>query len=187
MVRVRYRLPLNHMVREVGRSMSDSERPKVLKFDAEPRMNCVIAYLNDQLAATVRYEDEKGIRRGDSLELATERGDVFGEAKVVVSIPCEVYEAILKIRDIGARYSVTNAENLISTLNSYYDEPIGLKTDVKVIIYEPDLFVDSQDGIDDIATMKELTLEPCPRCNGKEAWVEEDLCAACYSEVVIDD
>lgn len=109
---------------------------KPLKFGDEPSVTAAAAYKNDELAATVRFEDEKEIGAGDEIQLQYANGKPFGEGVVRRVITCPVHTVMSHIRKLDVNYHIASQEKLVSSLNYYYDEPIYIDTEVKIIIYE---------------------------------------------------
>lgn len=118
---------------------SDGER-KSLKFASGPSTTLALADKNDSLAATIRYEDERGIEEGDTLDaLSSHTEEVMGEVEVKHTEIVPAGEALGVVRRHSATYGSDSVDKLISELNKYYDEPLGLSTEVKVIIMAPDM------------------------------------------------
>lgn len=107
-----------------------------LKFGDEPSTTAAIAYKNDESAATVRFEDEKRIGAGDEIQLQYANAEPFSEGVVRRVITCPVHDVMTYIRQLDVNYHITSQEKLVSALNYYYDEPIHIDTEVKIIVYE---------------------------------------------------
>lgn len=108
---------------------------KRLKFGSQPRATASIAYKHNNLAATVRYNDERDIQKGNKLKLCKQNGEVFGQACVVDTIECPAYAAYPEIRKLGVEYPSAGTDYMMSTLNHHYDDTIWPDTEVKIIIY----------------------------------------------------
>lgn len=117
-----------------------STTAKDLKFDSEPAINLKIADNEDNLAATVRYNDEKDISRGDVINIVlANQGNTIGQATVkhVESVPVRQAIALIEMHD--ARYGIATSHHLNAKLKEYYDDEIKQDTYVKVILLDPDL------------------------------------------------
>jgi hypothetical protein len=108
-----------------------------LKFGVEPRTNATVAASRGDEAATVRYDDEKGLAAGDELSLRTATGDAFGTATVTAVRECKVFEAVPAIRQRNARHSCATMDQLLSALNKHYEPVIAGATPVTVVFFEP--------------------------------------------------
>lgn len=114
-----------------------TEDRKTLKFAPGPRLTLAAAQEGGGIAATVRYQDERGIEAGDSIDLLTARdGTKFGEATVTKVVETEVYRAPDVIRRNRAVYGNMMVDTLLRKLNEYYDDLISPTTAVKVILLE---------------------------------------------------
>lgn len=103
-------------------------------------MTLTVAYRDDTLAATIRYDDEKGIEGGDTLALlSAHTGERMGTADVVHVETVEVRNALDVVDEYDAEYGIDSTEYLISRLGTYYDAGIYQTTTVKVIILKPEL------------------------------------------------
>lgn len=113
---------------------------KDLKYASGPQTTLALAQEAGSLAATVRYEDEKGIRAGDALNvLSANTEDRIGTAIVKHATTVPVRQALDVIAMWWAEYQYTERDYLLSALNDYYDDTIDLSTEVKVILVDPDL------------------------------------------------
>lgn len=111
-----------------------------LKFGSGPSTTLAIADRCDRLAATVRYDDEKGIEEGCELNvLSAHSGEKMGEASVEHAEMVPVRRALDVVSGWYAEYGIETPDQLVSALNKYYDEAITPQTEVKVIILNPDL------------------------------------------------
>lgn len=109
-----------------------------LKFWDGPINTGRYAYHKGIVAATIRYDDEKGISEGDRLELLDEDGDTkWGVADVVVVRDMPLIETISFINQYNAHYEVESVPYLVRYMNRFYDDEIVKDTEVKVIIYNP--------------------------------------------------
>lgn len=91
----------------------------------------------ERLAATTRYDDEKNIEEGDTLEIAkAESGIVGGYADVRHVEMVELRDVLATIVKYDAMYAIDSYADLISAMHAYYDASITATTYVKVIIYQ---------------------------------------------------
>jgi len=117
-----------------------SSTRKALKFDSGPTTTLAIAEATDRLAATTRYQDEKGIEEGDEIDvLAAESGEKFGVATVEHAEVLPTREVLDVVSLWWAEYEPETLDQLLSELNTYYDDEITATTEVKVGILNPDL------------------------------------------------
>ena len=86
--------------------------------------------------ATVRYNDEKDISKGDVLKFKVPDGTPFDRARVTAVELAEVRKATDLIRRMGERHGASNWGELLVTLNDLYDDQIHATTDVKVIVFK---------------------------------------------------
>lgn len=86
--------------------------------------------------ATVRYNDEKGISKGDVLKLKVPDGTPFDRARVTAVELAEVRKAPDLIRRMGEKHNASEWSDLRDTLNGLYDDQIHATTDVKVVVFE---------------------------------------------------
>jgi hypothetical protein len=110
-----------------------------LKFAPGSRRTAEAAAMAGGWAATVRYQDEKGLTAGDRLILHDQEAQPFGEATVQVTAECPASEAVQVIDQHEARHRADDASALRSLLNHHYDADIGLETAVKVVVFAPEL------------------------------------------------
>lgn len=110
-----------------------------LKFAPGSRRTAEAAAMAGGWAATVRYQDEKGLYTGDRLILHDQDSEPFGEATVQATAECPVSEAVQVIDQHEARHRADDASALRSLLNHHYDADIGLETAVKVVVFAPEL------------------------------------------------
>lgn len=107
-----------------------------LKFGYEPTRTAKISYYEDRLAATVRYEDEKGIDEGTRLKMIhADSNDFIGYANVIKIKTVSVWEVIGIIDREDAIYGMNYTHELINKLSKYYFIGVGPMTEVKVIFY----------------------------------------------------
>lgn len=119
---------------------------KALKFAAGPSTTLALADKTDSLAATIRYDDEKGIQEGDFIRIVSaQTGDHEGAAEVTHTETVPVRRALDVVRMHWAEYGIQSIDRLVSELNDYYDDTIDLSSEVKVIILNPSLWGE-QDG-----------------------------------------
>lgn len=119
--------------------MSGTEQLKPLKFAAASRTNAAIAAKEEREAATVRYDDEKAIQSGDRLRLVDKYGPAFGEATVTETETMPAGDAYAYILSRDALYPASSFDQMMGDLNDHYGGVIHRGTDVKVIIFQPDL------------------------------------------------
>lgn len=82
---------------------------------------------------TVRYDDEKYIRKGDTLRLVDPDGECFALATVEGTLLLTVNEFI----NFGfPYYRKYDLKEFLEMMNSYYDDPISRYTECKVISYD---------------------------------------------------
>lgn len=109
-----------------------------LKFDSGPAVNLTCALAEEELAATIRYDCNKGIEKGDVIDATSSlTGEKFGEVRVLHVYETKVVYALDYIEQHGALYTTDQTEYVISKLDTYYDAPFSLSTDVKVFILKP--------------------------------------------------
>lgn len=131
-------------------------RLKPLKFAPASRTNAVVAAREGRRAATVRYDDEKGIEAGDRLclkdatadSLEPEVSGKFGEADVVEVETMPSGDAYAHILSQGVLYPAQSYDQMMGDLNDRYGGGIYPWTEVEVIIFDPDAysFVDHPEG-----------------------------------------
>ena len=119
-------------------STGDSEQLKPLKFAHASRTNAAAAAQDGEVAATVRYDDEKEIEPGDRLRLVDEYGPAFGEAEVTDTATLPAGKAFAFILEMGARYPKNSYDHMMSALNDHYGGGISAGTTVKVILFRPE-------------------------------------------------
>lgn len=102
-----------------------------LKFD-EPLKDGVAS---GEIAATVRYDDEKEIAQDDVLELATPDGEPFAYARVDRMGIGPIRESLTLIDLFGATHSCDTTEELLDALNGYYEPELYPETMVKVLTF----------------------------------------------------
>jgi hypothetical protein len=115
--------------------MSKARTPPALKFAPGSRRTAEAAAEAGEWAATVRYDDERGISSGDRLRLTDEEGDQFATGRVQAAVECSVSEATQVIQRHEARHAADSPVHLRSLLNYHYDSSIGLNTTVKVVVF----------------------------------------------------
>lgn len=108
-----------------------------LKFGNEPFYTVMQSYTRQCLAATIRYDDEKNIEEGDTLEIAKAKtGIVEAYADVRHVEMIELRNALSIVDKHRAIYPIDSYADLISAMHTYYDASITATTYVKVILYE---------------------------------------------------
>lgn len=118
-----------------------------VKYGKQPKQTAETAYNREVVAATVRYDVEKGIESGDKLAMLTGEGDQFGIATVVDVETAQAVDALDVIEDREAQYAIESDSELISKLNDYYGEDttaIFPHTKVKIIFYRVDELTEDQ-------------------------------------------
>ena len=124
---------------ESGRATKQVEK-KPLKYGVEPLKTLAIADACDRLAATIRYDDEKDLSKGDVIDVINaESGESEGFAEVEHTETVPVRRALDVVHDWWAEYGIDRAPELNARLNVYYDNQIYPNTEVKVVIQNPDL------------------------------------------------
>lgn len=107
--------------------------PTPLQFAHGPAENVVYRGVD----TTIRYDDEKDLSEGDVLDLEhADFGTVFARARVVEVRDVEAKDALPTVDDLGGTYEVESLNELLGTLNHYYDDPIEWDTDVRVVRFE---------------------------------------------------
>ena len=113
---------------------------KELKFAPSPQETLHTAAETGNLAATVRYDDEKNIASGDTLRLLTaQSNEPLGTGIVEYSAKVPVHQALETIKEHGAEYGIDDTDTLCRELNQYYSSTIKLATEVKVLLLAPTL------------------------------------------------
>lgn len=110
-----------------------------LKYDKEPRLNAVKAYISGGLAATVRYNCEEDIIVSDTISLKTTHGEVFGVGRVVKVVICKVKHALEEVEWADARHCAKDTRDLLGMLNYYYEDEIGRETEVVIFVLDPEI------------------------------------------------
>lgn len=110
-----------------------------LKFDYRPVITATAAYMDDGLAATIRYglESEKRPAAGEYISMRTADGDVFGIAKAGTVEDATLRHAFRQVRNSKARYSFDRSSDLKEAMNGYYDTDIDYDTEMTHILYRP--------------------------------------------------
>lgn len=125
------------------RRFENSVQPAVdftLKFAPKSLRTLALAQNIDRLAATVRYDDERGIEAGDTLGIIqSQTGDLIGRATVEHAAEVPARKAIDKIKGWFAEYRIEQPDELVRVLNNYYDDHITDETNVKVIVVAPEI------------------------------------------------
>lgn len=106
-----------------------------LKFGDTAQLTAETAYYLEKQAATVRMGDEKNISEGDTIQMQTPNGDVFGYAKVTRVDSTVVWDVMDRIRDTPILYSSDTTRQLLDSLNKHYDG--GWNSDHAVIAPDP--------------------------------------------------
>lgn len=119
-------------------SLQPVERTTALKFDDSAQKTAHRAYESGGIGATVRYDDEKGIRTGDHLDLKTTDDYLFGEATVTSAICLPVWQTYPTITRRKALHAANSTGQMVTLLNHYYDDGIWPTTAVKLIFYDPE-------------------------------------------------
>jgi hypothetical protein len=113
---------------------------KDLKFASEPLKTLAIADECNRLAATIRYDDEKDLAEGDEVRvIPVDIQEEWGVATVEHTDVVPVYRALDVVSEWWAEYGIEHQAELCRVLNEYYDDVINSKTEVKVVILDPDL------------------------------------------------
>jgi len=108
----------------------DGDRPS-LTFDPD----LVPPLLDGSKNATVRYDLDRDLSPGDELLLDTRRG-VFAEATVGGVIRTDLSDALDAVDDAGYRHNAEDVVDLWTTLDGYYDDALGLSTEVAVVLLD---------------------------------------------------
>lgn len=125
---------------ELGMGEPDA---KPLKFAPDPLETLYRATDWNSLAATIRYDDERGIEPGDTLRIiGAKRGRVHGTGEVKHTKTVPVRRSLDVVQSHWAEYGTVVLRELVSNLNDYYADEIDLSTEVKVVIFDPDVEVD---------------------------------------------
>lgn len=117
-----------------------TEENKNLKFAPDPTETLAISQSVNRNAATIRYDDEKQIEKGDTINVLshlTEEKLGTAEVKYVETVPAKNALGVVSMR--WAEYPIKENRRLLDILNKFYEEHINGATEVKVIILEPDL------------------------------------------------
>lgn len=110
-----------------------------LKYDVRPAITATLAYKEDGLAATIRYDWEYAdhIEEGEFVSLRDRQGDPFGIGRVAVLHRGTTSDVLKSVWDGDARYPIGSSDELLSTLNHYYEDAITLSTEVLAVEYAP--------------------------------------------------
>jgi len=111
----------------------------ILKYDTPSKHNVMLAAYYDRVAATVRYEDEKGINAGDYIGMVDKNEEMFANGEVNLVCLCPVAEALDIVRSRNMLYGISSTGVLKDVLNKYYDDDVLLESTVKVIGVFPEL------------------------------------------------
>lgn len=142
----------------MSKESEDGTERKRLKFDRGPTTTLTVAYEIRSLAATIRYDDEKGIEEGDELEIVrAHSGDELGTATVEHAEAVPVRRSLDVVTMYWAEYGIETPDRLVSRLNDYYDDVIDMTTEVKVLILDPDLTIGVTPGKTNTGTEQEVT------------------------------
>lgn len=96
----------------------------------------VVPVLNGEKTATVRYPPRRNISVGDVIIAETSGGDEFARLEIQRVATVNAVEAVPVIETLGAKYGSETADELVESLNGYYDKDIRLGTSVQVIVFE---------------------------------------------------
>jgi hypothetical protein len=125
--------------RSAGLSEKVPERPS-LKFDDGPTVTLALAEEHDSTAATVRYDDERALGEGDVIQLErTNGGGPLGSATVEAAQTVPLEAALDVVDEHDARYGIEGVDELLTALNSYYDDTLSRSTAVTVLVLRPNL------------------------------------------------
>lgn len=108
-----------------------------LKFDVRPAVTAALGAANEQQAVTVRYDLEQCIKPRDHLSLRDTEGVPFGIGEVETVKKTQVCLIWNRIEESDALYSINEYQDLLDTLNHYYEETIEDSTHAEAIFYEP--------------------------------------------------
>lgn len=89
-----------------------------------------------EINATIRYDDEKGIRQTDTIRLVDGNEEPFALAYVSRVRQVTIEDAHQALGIMGGRHVSDGPADLRETLNGYYDDPISQRTAVKVIVFD---------------------------------------------------
>lgn len=111
-----------------------------LKFARKPLATVARATLDAVYAATVRFDEERGIAAGDSLTIVdAESGQAVGTAVVDYTLTVPLRDALDVIARHGAYYGHETTDELCTALNRYYEECITVDSSVTVIVLKPQM------------------------------------------------
>lgn len=110
-----------------------------LKFDYLPIITATAAYMDDGLAATIRFalDPERRPAAGEYISLRTVEDEVFGIARVEEDRIGTVKDVARDVWRSKARYPHDSGQQIVDVLNGYYEDDIDLDTEVFAILYAP--------------------------------------------------
>lgn len=95
----------------------------------------VIAVLDGDKQATVRYGGFEDVEVGDKLIATTTEGSPFATLEVTRTATVQAVEVHDILNVIGANYSSETPEDVIDGVNKYYSDQIGPSTNVRVLVF----------------------------------------------------
>lgn len=118
----------------------DGDEPTELKFAHGPQTTLSFADYSDRIAATIRYEDERGIEDHDEIEVVdADTGEKKGEATVVHAREMQLRGALRAAKNMGAVYGHDSIDSLVTAMNGFYEDTIDAGTEVKLILLDPEM------------------------------------------------
>lgn len=104
-----------------------------LKFAHGPAENVVYSGVN----ATVRYELDLDLSEGDIVEFVhADYGTAFARARVVALETLQASDVLGWIDRQDGRYEANTLDELLTSLNGYYSDPIEWDTDLTAIRFD---------------------------------------------------
>lgn len=102
----------------------------------------VIPIVDGEKTATVR-QDRLELDVGKVVEAVTPDETHFATLKVTRTATCKAVEALSIIEVCGGRYGASRVDELLDSLNGYYESPIRTSTYVDVVVFSvEEAFVD---------------------------------------------
>lgn len=96
----------------------------------------IVPVLNGTKEATIRYDGFESVEVGESLAATTTDGQPFAELDVKRTASVQAVEAHSILQTFGANYPSTCPQDIIESLNEYYEDGIAPSTTVEILVFE---------------------------------------------------
>lgn len=96
----------------------------------------IVPVLNSTKEATIRYDGFESVEVGETLIATTTEGEPFAELTVKRTTSVLAVEAHSVLQIFGANYPSTCPQDIIDSLNEYYDDGIAPSTTVEILVFE---------------------------------------------------